>query len=217
MIRKLRSRLTYANVTSSLALFLVAAGGTAWASHELINSSDVVDNSLTSADIQNLTLTTNDYGIGSVFGSRIRDNGVLSSHIVDGTLTGSDLGADAIPADGGGSNGSTKIAPNAIRDNEIADGSLSRFDLFVETIVENETEIGDTFNNATCRDIPGGGSDTQAGDLPIVVGETLPAGTTVQGMRVVTPGTYPVRICNFSGANLAPPTNFVYSVLVVNG
>ena len=96
MLRNLRSRLTYANVTSSLALFLVVAGGGAYASHELINSSDVVDNSLTSADIQNLTLTTNDLGIGSVWGSRIKDNGVLSSHVVDNTLTGADINVSAL-------------------------------------------------------------------------------------------------------------------------
>ena len=91
MLRRLRTRLTYANVTSSLALFLVVAGGGAYASHELINSSDVVDNSLTSADIQNLTLTTNDLGVDSVWGSRIRDDGVLSNHVVDNTLTGNDI------------------------------------------------------------------------------------------------------------------------------
>jgi hypothetical protein len=34
---------------------------------------------------------TNDLALGAVFGSRIRDDGILSSHIVDNTLTGNDI------------------------------------------------------------------------------------------------------------------------------
>jgi len=76
----LRSRLTYANVTSSLALFIALAGGTAWAAHEVINSSDVVDNSLQSVDL--------------------KDNaGVKSTDVVNDTVTGGGLaGADLRPS-----------------------------------------------------------------------------------------------------------------------
>ena len=90
MIRKLRPRSIY-DVFAALALFVALGTGGAYASHELINSSDVVDESLTSADIQNLTLTTNDLGVNSVWGTRIRDNGVFSNHVAPNSLTGNDI------------------------------------------------------------------------------------------------------------------------------
>jgi hypothetical protein len=51
--RKLRERFTYANVVSTLALFLVLGTGTAYATHLIVRSSDVVDGSLMSADLKN--------------------------------------------------------------------------------------------------------------------------------------------------------------------
>jgi hypothetical protein len=47
----IRSRLTYANVVSTLCLFILL-GGVAWAA-AMINSKDVIDNSLKSADLKN--------------------------------------------------------------------------------------------------------------------------------------------------------------------
>jgi hypothetical protein len=57
-MRKLRERLTYANVVSTLALFLVLGSGTAYATHLVVNSSDVVNDSLTGDDIKEGTLGT---------------------------------------------------------------------------------------------------------------------------------------------------------------
>jgi len=50
LLARIRSRLTYANVVASLALF-IALGGVAWAA-TTINSKDVVDNSLKSVDLK---------------------------------------------------------------------------------------------------------------------------------------------------------------------
>jgi hypothetical protein len=50
LLAGIRSRLTYANVVASLALF-IALGGVAWAA-ATINSTDVVDNSLRSVDLK---------------------------------------------------------------------------------------------------------------------------------------------------------------------
>ena len=89
MLRKLRPRSAY-DVCAALALFLVVSGGTAWAVNEYTGA-NIVDESLTGADVQNLSLTTNDYGVGSVWGSRIKDNGVFSSHVAPNSLTGFDI------------------------------------------------------------------------------------------------------------------------------
>jgi hypothetical protein len=68
----LRERLTYANVMSTLAVFLVLGTGTAYATHLVVNSSDVVDESLVSADLKN--------------GSAVK-----SADVVNDTLTGTDI------------------------------------------------------------------------------------------------------------------------------
>jgi hypothetical protein len=70
-MRKLRSRLTYANVTATLALMIAVAGGTAYAA-DTIGSSDVIDNSLLSADLKN-------------------NQAVKSADVVNENLTGADI------------------------------------------------------------------------------------------------------------------------------
>jgi hypothetical protein len=69
---QLRKRLTYANVVSTLAVFLFLTTGTAYATHLIVNSSDVVDESLVSADLKN--------------GSAVK-----SADVVNDNLTGADI------------------------------------------------------------------------------------------------------------------------------
>ena len=68
---KLRSHLSYANVTASLALF-IALGGTSYAVLQ-IDSRDVVDNSLRSKDVRNRTLRGNDLRRNSIGGGAIKE------------------------------------------------------------------------------------------------------------------------------------------------
>ena len=53
MLRKLSKHVTYANVVSTLALFLALGTGAAYATHLIVDSSDVVNDSLVSADLKN--------------------------------------------------------------------------------------------------------------------------------------------------------------------
>lgn len=52
MIGQLRQHLTYANVMSTLAVFLMLTTGTAYATHLVVRGNDVVDGTLTSADLR---------------------------------------------------------------------------------------------------------------------------------------------------------------------
>jgi hypothetical protein len=74
MPRKLRERLTYANVMSTLAIFLTLGTGTAYATHLVVNSSDVVDESLVSADLKNgLAVKSADITNDSVTGADVKE------------------------------------------------------------------------------------------------------------------------------------------------
>jgi hypothetical protein len=53
MLGRLRERLTYANVISTLALFVALGTGTAYATHLVVRSSDVVNDTLLSEDLKN--------------------------------------------------------------------------------------------------------------------------------------------------------------------
>ena len=99
---RIRAHLTYANVASSLALFIALAGGTAWATHEVINSSDVVDNSLQSVDL--------------------KDNaGVKSADVLNDTVTGGGLAAtDLKPS----SVGTSEVADNSLSGGDINESTL---------------------------------------------------------------------------------------------
>jgi hypothetical protein len=52
MLAKLRPHLSFANVASALALFIAVSTGGANATHLVVNGSDVVDESLTGADVR---------------------------------------------------------------------------------------------------------------------------------------------------------------------
>jgi hypothetical protein len=69
---KLRSHLSYANVTGSLALF-IALGGTSYAVLR-IDSRDVVDNSPRGKDVRNRTLRGNDFRRNSIGGGAIEEH-----------------------------------------------------------------------------------------------------------------------------------------------
>jgi len=87
MLRTLRSRLTYANVTATLALF-VALGGTAYAVNT-VRSTDIVDGEVKSVDIGN-----NEIGSGDVKDNSINTFDVhsfLGADVVDGSLTAKDF------------------------------------------------------------------------------------------------------------------------------
>ena len=74
-MRRLRSRLTYANVTATLALVIAVAGGTAYAA-DTIGSDDVINNSLASVDFKNNQVASAD----------VRDD-----KLANGGLTGADI------------------------------------------------------------------------------------------------------------------------------
>ena len=80
MLRWFRHHLSYANVTSTIAIFLALGGGAAYANHLIVNSSDVVNEGLTGTDIRNNSLTGADIQESSLGGqafARVNRDGTL--------------------------------------------------------------------------------------------------------------------------------------------
>jgi hypothetical protein len=128
----IRRHLTYANVMVTILAFIVLGGGAAYATHLVVNSSDVADDSLRSVDVRGKPGSS---GAPAV-------NGTLNTHdisgqspspangtpFVDGTLTqwdvrnGSLVGAD--------------VADDSLRGTDISDDSLRGRDIEESTLGE---------------------------------------------------------------------------------
>ena len=83
MVRKLRGRLTYANVMSSIAVFM-AMSGVAWAAalpKNSVGTTQLKSNSVTSAKIKT----------GQVASSDVKDKALVGADVRDNTLDGDDV------------------------------------------------------------------------------------------------------------------------------
>src|SRR4051794_34545768 len=119
MLSKLRARLSFANVTSLLALF-VALGGTAYAANT-IGSADVIDESLLSQDVKNGEVKNPDLGTNSVTSSRIATGNVFNSDLAADSVNGSKVIANSLTAG--------DLAPSSVNTSEVADNSLTGDDI----------------------------------------------------------------------------------------
>ena len=84
-MKRISKRLTYANVMSSIAVFLVLGGATAFAAKK-IGSNEIKGNSITTGKIKK----------EAVSASKIKKNAVTTSKIADGAVTGAKLNIGTI-------------------------------------------------------------------------------------------------------------------------
>ena len=105
----IRKRLTYSNVMSSIAVFLVLGGGAAIAANQLAKN--------------------------SVGKKQLKANAVTATKIKKNAVSNKKLSADAVttPKIANGAVDNTKIADNAITSNKIADGNVTNADLSAAT------------------------------------------------------------------------------------
>jgi hypothetical protein len=96
-LRTLRKRLSYANVASSLALFLAISGGTAMAA-ATISSSDIQTHAVTGSKIAKNAVTKSKIKTDSVGASEIQENSITSAQVQSGSLLASDFASGQLPA-----------------------------------------------------------------------------------------------------------------------
>jgi hypothetical protein len=90
-VKQIRKRLTYANVMSSIAVFLVLGGGAAIAAKTVLPKKSVGTpqlkaNAVTTAKIKKNAVTT----------KKIKDNAVTGAKIADGSITGAEVNASTL-------------------------------------------------------------------------------------------------------------------------
>jgi hypothetical protein len=89
-LKQIRKRLTYANVMSSIAVFLMLGGATAFAATK-IGAGQLKANSVKTGKIVKEAVTAGKIKKNAVTNAKIADNSVTGSKVLDGSLTGSDI------------------------------------------------------------------------------------------------------------------------------
>src|SRR5215207_2220162 len=93
-------RLTYANVVSTLALFLVLAGGAAIAAKvpkKSVGPAQLKANAVTTAKIKANSVTTRKIKRNAIANAKIKDGAVESEKIADGSVALTDLEQSTMP------------------------------------------------------------------------------------------------------------------------
>jgi hypothetical protein len=160
MLNSIRSHISYANVTATLALFFALAGGSAYAINEW-NSSNIQNETLLSEDIKNGTLKTDDVKNESLTGFDIKDGWIGQVDLADGTVN------------------SAKVADNSLTGADIKDGWLTGFD--IENSGIGQVDLADrTVNSAKVADNSLTGSDINESTL-VGVSDRCHAGALLFG------------------------------------
>jgi hypothetical protein len=99
MKKRLRGKLTYANVVSSLCLFLLLGGGAAVAAgigKNSVGAKQLKKNSVTTVKVKNGAITEAKIAAGAVTETKIAKGAVTASKIADGSLTGAQIDASTL-------------------------------------------------------------------------------------------------------------------------
>jgi hypothetical protein len=149
MLRKLRSRISYANVVATLALFVAVGTGSAYAANTVF-STDIVDGEVKSVDIGNNEIGSGDvkdnslntFDVHSFLGADVVDETLTGDDIKDGYLTGNDVaansiyGADIFEGTLAFNDGlvSTDICDLCLKDQDVGQGTFVNFDANIGTV-----------------------------------------------------------------------------------
>ena len=125
-MKKIRQRLTYANVMSSIAVFLVIGGATAFAAlgKNTVGSKQLKKNAVTTKKIKNNAVTT----------PKIKNGAVTAAKLAAGAVT---VGAGSITNEklANGSVTNDKLAEGAVTGNKIAGGTVTKGNLAEGTLL----------------------------------------------------------------------------------
>jgi len=99
-LKRFKNRLTYANVMSSLAVFLVLGGGAAVAANQLgknsVGSKQLKANAVTSAKIKKNAVSGAKIKKNAVTGAKIKNGSVTGEKIKDGSISGAEVNSSTL-------------------------------------------------------------------------------------------------------------------------
>jgi hypothetical protein len=136
-LKAVRSRFTYANVMSTIAVFLVLGGGAAFAAAKLaknsVGTAQLKNNAVTAAKIKDGAVTGAKVGAGAIGGEALASGAVSGGKLGDGAVTAGKLSDGAVTAGklGDGAVTGGKLGPGSVTTDKLADGSVTAAKLAV--------------------------------------------------------------------------------------
>jgi hypothetical protein len=192
----------------ALALFLVIAGGTAYAANT-VGSADIINESIQSQDIKNGQVRSPDIGNNQVSSADVRDDalgngGLDAADLSSNSVNSSEIVADAVQA--------SEVADDSLDSGEIVNNSLTTADL-AGADVTGGISFG-AVPDGQCFQVSLGVGGAQVGEVPLIAtGGALQEGVVIYAERVQSAGNVQAEICNFSGGAMTPLTDFPVEVV----
>lgn len=119
-MKQIRRHLTYANVMSSIAVFLMLGGATAFAATK-IGANELKANSIKTGKIVKEAVTAGKLKNGAVITGKIANAGVTNEKIADNAVTSTKIADNAVTT--------TKIANDAVTGDKVKESSLGEVPL----------------------------------------------------------------------------------------
>lgn len=155
MFSSIRRRLTYANVMSSLAVFLVVGGATALAAGHLgkntVGTKQLKKNSVTTAKIKKNAVNGAKIKAGSVGGAKLADGAVSTGKLATNAVDGSRLANGAVSTD--------KLVNGAVTGDKLAAGAVGSGQLGANSVGNSQTQLVKVFKGQV---VPAAASEAAA-------------------------------------------------------
>jgi hypothetical protein len=135
-LKQIRKRLTYANVMSSIAVFLVIGGGAAFAAlgKNTVGPKQLQKNAVRTGKLAPEAVKAGKLAKNSVTTNRIRENAVTGDKIPNGAIVADKLAAGSVLTD--------KIADNAVTTGKLADEAVATGKIAKEAVLTDKIANG---------------------------------------------------------------------------
>ena len=179
-MKQIHKRITYANVMSSIAVFLVLGGGAAIAAKTVlpknsvgtkqlkknaVNGVKIADNAVTTSELADAAVTLAELANDSVTGAKIANGAVTSSELADAAVTLAKLAGNSVDASKvvDESLAAADLAPNSVTASEIATNAVNALE-----IADNTIDGGEIIDSGLSDVDVGNASGTFVFDAPSV-------------------------------------------------
>jgi len=151
-MHRIRGNLTYSNVVATLALFLVLAGGSAFAAKQMlpknsVGTKQIKSGAVAAAKLKNGSVTGAKLAAGAVGTNKLADGAVNSGKLASGAVTTGNIAPGAVTAGtianqavgtsklAGGAVANGNLANDAVTSDKVKDGSLTSTDVAPNTFL----------------------------------------------------------------------------------
>jgi hypothetical protein len=143
-LKQIRKRLTYANVMSSLAVFLILGGATAFAAVSKVGANEIKANSIKTGKIVKEAVTAGKLKNAAVTEAKIADGAVTTNKLADNAVTAPKIAKDAVTTEKVLNNAVTngKIANDAVTTAKLANGAVTSAKLGANSVEGAQVKAG---------------------------------------------------------------------------